>query len=345
MLKEGYTPTYEKRVDPFKGRVSIEVAEMEPAPDDDSRVARGRLLDDTGKPVAGAVVYAESVRRENGTSYGAIEGLQKYAVSDTAGTFFIVHAKAADAIGVEIRAPGLAPKRAELDTGGKTHEIKLDVGATLNGRLVLDGKGIAGVVMGLCQTNRSAGVFMGEFTIATREDGAFTFNNIPTGQEYVLYGKMDSLKRFGATGVKKLRVDRADVSVGDLSCTPGSTVTGRVVLTDGAKVPPDTRILLSADQAWDSQMCIMDAEGRFRFTGVPKGLYGLSLRLRGYRPTARNKSLIPSSARSLSGRVDSDISGLVYELEPGSVVRPKWTQELWKEEQARKKRPLRGAEK
>ena len=294
--------------------------------------------------MAGAVVHAASVKTGRSERFGAVKGLQKYAVSNTKGEFFIAHSESTEEIGVQLRAPGLAPKRVLIPTGGTVHEVVLDPGATLNGRLVQEGGGLGGYVIGLCQVSRRAGVFLGEFTIATQEDGSFVFNNIPKGQDYILYGKMNSLQSKGATEIRQLRVDRTVIDVGELICDTGSQLQGRVVTTDGSKLPGNTRMLVSADQAWDSQSCIVDAKGNFSFRGIPTGLYGVSLRLPGYRPSARNASRTPTSPGSFQGRIDRDITGLVLEFEPGQIEWPEFSAELARLERDLAQAPLRGIE-
>lgn len=326
------------------GEVTVSVQPLAPEPEDLGRVARGRIVDDRGEPVAGAIVSANSIHYDDGRGmYGSIDGLDPYAVSDSDGRFRICHAEAVDAIGVDIRAPGLAPQIATLRTGGEVGQVALDPGATVTGRLLRDGEGVAGAVVGLVQTNRSVDVFLGETTIATDEHGRFTFNNVATGHEYVVYGKMEAVAEGSATTPKRIVVEDASLKVGDLLATGGHTVAGRVVTTDGAALPPDLRVLVSAEVAWDSQLAVLDEAGRFELFGVPAGVYSVTVRVPGYRLTARNASLTPTWPTSLRGRIDGDLEELILEFEPGSPERPKSTRELWEREQELRGQPLRGA--
>ncbi|MAG56200.1 MAG: hypothetical protein CMJ83_07920 [Planctomycetes bacterium] len=285
---------------------------------------------------------ARSVHFEKSASYGRIDGLEPYAVSDSKGAFRICHGKPVLRIGVHVSAPGLAPKIAELQTGGEVREVRLDAGATVTGRLLLDGKALPKVTIGLVQTNRGTDAFYGEMTIATDEKGRFTFRNVPRGFGYVLYGKMNSLGDLGATQPQGLRVDGATADVGDLPVGSGHRVAGHVVTTDAARLPEGVRVLVSADVAWDSQLAILDKNGRFSISGVPAGQYSLTVRVPGYRLSARNVSRKPSWPSSLEGRVDGD-RDLKIELEPGAMERPGgFSRERWKLEQQLKKEPLRG---
>ncbi len=342
VLAEGYTPTYARRVDPLVDTPTVTLETLAPPPTDPQRVAHGLIVDDRGTPVAGAVISAGSIHWDDGRgTFGAVDGLDSYAVSGADGTFYLSHAEAVDAIGVDIRSPGLAPKLLQLRTGATPNRITLDPGATVVGRLVDGDAGLPGVAIGLAQVDRSAGEFFGEFTIATDADGAFTFNNVPAGSEYVIYGKMASLAAHGAAGPQRIRVGKGTVDVGVLEVAAGHRVAGRVTTSDGSALPEGVRLLLSAELQWDSQTVVLADDGRFAFDAVPAGQFSLSLRVPGYRLSARNVSRRPSWPTSLEGVVDGDLD-LHVELEPGAPERPAGGRELWMREAELRKQPLRG---
>jgi hypothetical protein len=43
------------------------------------------------------------------------------------------------------------------------------------------------------------------------------------------------------------------------------------------------RVTAGADQAWDSQMAEVGADGSFEFHGLPTGIYGVHPSVKGYR--------------------------------------------------------------
>lgn len=107
--------------------------------------------------------------------------------------------------------------------------------------------------------------------IGTDVDGRFSITNVPAGRIYYLYGKMESLAPEGLAADLVERETRDDgqlLNIGDIQVKPAYTLRGRVVLSDGKAIPPDMRVSLSADQAWDSQIVTMDSEGRFEFKGL-----------------------------------------------------------------------------
>ncbi|HKX62185.1 MAG TPA: carboxypeptidase-like regulatory domain-containing protein, partial [Verrucomicrobiae bacterium] len=103
---------------------------------------------------------------------------------------------------------------------------------------------------------------------------------------------------------------------GTLKVQTGHRVSGRVVLSDGKPVPPDTRIVLGREDAWDNREALLDSEGRFDFIGVPAESVGMSVRIKGYKLSKRNGSLDWYNG-GMVGRVEADIPDLIILLEPG----------------------------
>jgi hypothetical protein len=78
--------------------------------------------------------------------------------------------------------------------------------------------------------------------------------------------------------------------------------------------------MLSRDSAWDSQAVVADADGRFSFDGVPPTeCVGLIVRVKGYHVSDANDSLDRLNGSSLQGRVDTDITDLHVQLDPGPL--------------------------
>jgi hypothetical protein len=217
---------------------------------------------------------------------------------------------------------------------------------TVTGLVMKGTEPLAGVELGLAQVDRNSDRFLGERTIGTGPDGRFTFVNVAPDDSWTLYGLMASLKTHGALAVRTVATgaDETTVDAGTLVLEPGSRLRGRVALSDGSPLPDDFRLLLSREQAWDTQVALVDPAGGFEFTGLPRELYTLSTRLKGYVISPRNESHDFLNHQGLLGRIDEDTE-LWLLLEPGyeDYDSPKLDEDLWARYQALEKTPLRGA--
>jgi hypothetical protein len=82
---------------------------------------------------------------------------------------------------------------------------------------------------------------------------------------------MDSTKGAGALPLRRITIGESESlsDLGDLELGPTHTLSGRVVLTDGAPVPGPIQLLMSREGAWDSQRAMVGSDGAFRFENVP----------------------------------------------------------------------------
>ncbi len=86
---------------------------------------------------------------------------------------------------------------------------------------------------------------------------------------------------------------------------------------DGKPLPNRTRVYLSLEDAWDNQESRADDEGNFEFQGVPSASLSLSLRVNGYRISAKNPSKDWLNEGLIVGRLTGNIEDFVIHLEPG----------------------------
>jgi hypothetical protein len=317
---------------------------------DPARVLRGRVLDEAGRPVPEALVEPFGFATERGAQFGGLKGFDPLALTDRQGTFRLGVPKPGQAVYVQVRAPLLAPRNfARLAAGPRLHELTLFAGVTLTGRLVKEGKPPAGVAVGAVQEDRNVEGFVGESQAATDADGVFRLRNVPPDERLVLYGLMDGLRRYGALAARQVHTGKSTsvTNVGDLTVSAGHTLSGRVVLSDGKAVPAGTRVLLSREEAWDSQQAVADGQGGFTFTGLPSEVYHLSANVPSYRVSAHNRSFDLLNGLGLLGIVRADIHGLRLLLDPGprGAAPRRFDQQSYTEYQRRRQAPLRGAPK
>jgi hypothetical protein len=341
VVGKGYQPEFVPNVDPAEQVVDVTLKPVSAGEEPNQRM-RGRVVDAEGHPVPGAVVRVRGVTRGSSTRYGGNPDIDPVAVTDDAGAFVIHGREPFDAVGVNIEARGLAKRSFErLSTGDILHELTLTEGVSVAGRVLHEGEPLAGVEIGVAGADRSAGIFVGDFSVGTDDDGRFLFVNLPPRTDYYMYGIMRSLGERGAIPARAFRSeeDGSLFEFGDLTLQPGFKVEGRIRLADGEAVPENTRVLLARQQAWDSIETIADTEGRFRFAGVPAESISLTARVPGYTYSLRNASLDTLNPFRLIGRVHADKTDLIVELEPGDG-----RESMGGSSQALRQEPLRGAE-
>ncbi|HEX7153496.1 MAG TPA: hypothetical protein VF618_18560 [Thermoanaerobaculia bacterium] len=106
---------------------------------------------------------------------------------------------------------------------------------------------------------------MGPEEIGTDEEGRFVMTGLPTGFEYVVHAKNETLTPFaGQAKVVCTASDGAAVDAGTIVVQRGRTVRGRVA---GGR--EGMKIFLSTEYSFGTRVTRTDAEGRFVFEGVP----------------------------------------------------------------------------
>jgi len=347
VVADGFVPTYtRKRVDPHSGVVAIVLRPHDLDQRVPALIVRGRVQDEAGQPVERAIVELYGFQKGNTGMYGRLEGIDPLAVTNSEGEFRIGVSEKGVALHVKVSARYFAPKIfSGLLSGRKTHELKLQPGVTITGTVTKDSQPLPGVAVGLVQQNRNTTSFVGDFKIAANERGEFAFLNVPSRESYFVYGLMESLHEQGGISAVPLRVeaDGKTIDVGTLTVQPACRLSGQVLLSDGTAVPPGTRVLISREQAWDSQVAVVAEDGGFAFRGLPKEHYTLAVNVRGYHVSPKNESADLVNGLGLVGAVTGDIEGFRLLLEPGPRQAPDLRRIDFKEYQRRKDNPLRGA--
>jgi hypothetical protein len=239
------------------------------------------------------------------------------AVSDDQGHFDFSCKSDLSAINVLAEARGAAKRWARL-IPGRDHLLQLEEGVLVTGRLLLEHRPAKGVIVGLVTTDRSAGVCLHDFEAATNPDGRFAIYSVSPDRAYYFFTRMESLGDQGTLPVKTLHAGPSGTTLdlGDLEVKAAHRIEGKIVLSDGKAIPPETRLLLSREQAWDHADAALDADGRFAFSGVPTESVSLSVRVSGYKFSKQNLSLDWLNG-SIIGKVDADVTGLTLVMEPG----------------------------
>jgi hypothetical protein len=319
VVSRDHVPLFTRPIDPSKREpvaATLKARDLSKVPA--THLVRGKVVDDTGAPIEHATVSPEMVWFADHTGRGgSVEGLDPLAVTDEKGDFTLAYFGPCEAMDLIIHARGFAMKCSRrVPAGVPTPPVfELIEGATITGRLVLNGAPVSKVEMGLCPTSRFIGTCFDHYTIATDAEGKFTFFNVPPQGDFVVYAVHDSAARLGSLPVTPLKVitNAEIVNVGDLAMKPGRRVSGRVLFPDGKKAPAGAKISLNHDLAWDSSIIDLAPDGRFEFTEMPDGVYSLNVMAPGFHLAPINLSYERVN-QMLWGKIESNVVDLQVQM-------------------------------
>jgi uncharacterized GH25 family protein len=325
VARGGYTPTFVKKVDPLEGSAAAALTVRTPV-DDPSRVVHGRVVDPQSAPMRDAVVEPMAILRVRGSAaiYGMPPGLDPIAVTNEMGEFELAYAEPTSKMALMVEARAMAPKFVILPTGSERRTVTVSEGAVVRGRLVDNGKPVAGAEIGLMPREAARGManlvtsggFYSELRIGTQEDGTFTITSVPAPEEWYVYGKMESIAWRGATDSTACATtrDHEEVNVGDIQIKRGYRVQGKVVLSDGKPVPEAMRLIIYSEHNRDNAIAPVSAEGRFEVVGLAPGKYSLFPSLRGYK--------LRGGGPQVEMSIDGDVDNFIITLDLAGTAKP-----------------------
>ncbi len=279
---------------------------------------KGKVVGPDGKPVVGAKLSPRTVVvREKGITTGP-----QGDFTFTAERILIDH------FAMSVEAPGLASKVFTLPaTGIVPSPLKMGVGVIVTGRVIRDGKPVAGVAMGLQQTQRSLDDYLGDLDARTDAQGRFRFEHVFTDQGFAVGAVTGSLNDHGAVTPRTSQTgaDGSVIDLGDFEVQRGRRLAGRVIFADGKAIPAGTQVQASSENVPGRIRAAVDAQGRFELLGLPESEVHVWVWLPGnnrllppgYRLSSRNKCVDPLNPFLLAGRLDRDVDNLTILFEPG----------------------------
>ena len=323
VVATGHESQFVSKVDPEKGEQKITLKPLSEAALTSNLRIKGAVINEHGKPVAGAIISPEGIGMGSTTRWGGnAQEIEPLAVADEAGHFVLFcKTNTVDAVYATAEGRGVAKQWVTLKPGGD-YLLKLPDGVTLTGQVLRDGQPLKGVAIAATTKDRTCGVYFNCDATSTDSNGRFLLLNVPPSREFVIYTTMKSLAGSGALP-NKIITTGGSASVQDLGqlvVQPAFTVAGRIVLADGQPVPPATRLYLGRQEAMDNLESNLDTEGHFEFKGVPAESVSLSVRIKGYRLSKRNPSLDWLNG-SILGRVTAEVKDFTILLEPGEWQR------------------------
>lgn len=279
VMASGRRAVVTELIDPVETELKVQ---LEPLPGDlpPDRMLKGRVFDEHGKPLAGAVVSPRGAKTHERRWWGRLPGVDEAAVTDAEGRFVITSQDPKLGLDLQASAPGYADFPSQLfDLDGGEHVVRMRRGADVEGRLIYQGKPVRRRAVGIVQRDRSAGSFVGETTLATDDEGGFLFVNLQPDERYVLYSLCDAGQDLPVLKTVSLETgsDAQVTRLGELSLLPGLMLAGRVELPAGATLPAGAKLRVSRDPAWDWCEASLSADGEFKIRSLPPEVYSVSV--------------------------------------------------------------------
>lgn len=310
-----------KFVDPLRGITHLV---LEPAPTDlpPERTVHLQIVDKAGRDVPGAIVYPCGAKTEGRRWYGQVDDVDP-AASDSAGHVQIVLPKGYQAVDLEVTANGFAGTLLmEQPPGPGPHKVVLPSGTRVEARLVRQGKPVVGARIAVVQMERSAGHhFIKAVGAVSDQQGKVVFEHLPASEEYVIFTMAEGAAQPFVLKTRRFTAKADDQSrdLGDLELIPARRLVGLVDLPAGARLPPNAKIVLGRDPAWDLVELVLHPNGSFVIEGLPPETYSVSIAAKGFEidPMRIGYQMLEYGAFGL--RIADSIENLTIPLVPSGA--------------------------
>jgi hypothetical protein len=318
--------------------VSLEAVDSTNVPPD--RVIHGRVVDANGNPVSGALIDIEGTTR-NGQGTWPGYDIDYFSVSDDAGNFVVYgktpfaaadgkveatgYAEASfeqwpsDAINQEWSRTGSLPKGL-FGFAKPLHQITLIKGASLQGRLLHDGRPVANAEIRLNRCGAGSDCWFWYGAVLTDDQGRFSFANLPPNQSWSVCGSWDLSVKAGVVPQTDVKIGEngSTNDIGDLNLKSVSEVTGRIHLSNGKPIPANSHYFLSDAAMGNSLQSSVGSDGSFQFAAVPGDKVSIYLRISGCQLTPRDGMLKSGSFTNVI--IVPNMTNLVIEMKPVSII-------------------------
>jgi hypothetical protein len=311
VLAEGLTPRWYSEVDPLQIDGPIEILTGPLPAANRAGTVLGRVVDAGAQPVPHALI--ELVGLDFGGDHPTIGNFPDGLAISNANGQFELRSDVARALGgalpksliVEVRAPRLAPALHKVPVGSTRQDLRVTDGATVQGRVLAQGKPAAKVDLVLLTSAQNADERYAPITISTDKEGRFSFSHVPAGREWSVDANSDS--GLGSVTARSLTTpaDGQSVDLGDVEVQKGSSLTGHVELSDDKILPPGVRVTIK-NNAGGIRNAVLDWEHKFEFKGLSGSWQLVPPEVPGYR--------LRGSAPELS--LQRNVKGLTITLEP-----------------------------
>jgi hypothetical protein len=219
-------------------------------------------------------------------------------------------------------------------------EIELIEGPVATGRVLRNGLPAPGIGVAVRFFEPAAHDCFWIFQEETDDSGRFRFEHLPEGVEFWFSAQRSrafepQLTEWPPDEQTLLPIrfrtgrDGTTVDLGDFELRRGATLAGRVVVADKKPLPQNCVVAAGRPGAGGWVYSRLDTNGHFRLKGLPRGTIAVHVELLwtvnppsypvpppGYRLSAQNACLDPTTRSELVGQLDHDKTDLTILLEP-----------------------------
>lgn len=277
----------------------------------DATRIRGKVIDKDGQPIVGAEVRTHEVQVANRIS-GSDPSVTPLTLTNAEGNFEAAVGEMVSRVALRVSAPACAPVEVNWErSSSKDLQVQLLRGASVRGQLVLQGKPLASIELGLVQMDRTIGHIVTPMKVSTDNSGNFQFDQLPPGLDYALYTHTGQT----SSGVLPVSVVAApgNGQLADLGPVPAQlprTLSISVRTQDGSPIPEKSSVYVSRYSAWEGSRLPLPHEptASVELNDVSREKYSISVLAPGYRVAETIPNVSPDLNRQYPVFVDGKAS-------------------------------------
>ncbi len=283
--------------------------------------ARGRVVDDAGRPVGGALVMYGG----HGVIYGVENGTKRAPRSGDDGRFDLLLPLAeGETASLVVLARGQAARAVKLAAAesGDAEPVEVRLPAGMEAAFAVtdtEGEPVAGVTVAIVEGAPRSGLSPQE--LVTGGDIAWLYRTDATGRVRARLSPGIHQLGFHTPGFAPLGVTRYDARPGAeplrIVLRPGAVIEGRVTTLSGK--PPGPTVVLVQGEAFDRQHQT-DDDGHFRFEDLSAGTYVVTAVVFGAAAPA--PVTVEAPVRGVTLQLDDgvELSGIVRDRSTGLPI-------------------------
>ncbi|TWU41081.1 carboxypeptidase-like regulatory domain-containing protein [Novipirellula artificiosorum] len=297
----GYQGALARDVDPLEPDLTLRIAKLDDV--DPGETLAGKVVDLQGNAISGAMITVGTTHYLDGSLTGPGRQITPATVTDADGQFALTVRAAIRSTTLKVRVPGFAPQDVVGMQRGRTGQvIQMGPGGSLMGRMLLDGKPVSGMKLGLVQMDRRIGNVVTPDEIVTAADGMFRWDNLPPAADYAIYSQFEQLSDAAlAVSIVTVPADGELADLGEIAAQKSHGLKIQIVMSDGAEVPEGSFCYLTRSKAAHSAKEPLSSTSlqSVAFDGLATEVVEIGVRI----PNYEIESSDPPSQIDLNGRL------------------------------------------